>query len=124
VIGLIEGEPLPPPPAGTDKVEEYDGPLIVLVPLAIMSFLMPVGFAAFAIGVFVLAMFGNIFYALIAAAVAVVFSLIGRAFGAGGRRSMARASRRGGVVGGLGGLGGWGHGGGFGGGGFGGGGFG
>ncbi|MCQ9618034.1 hypothetical protein L1889_16285 [Paenalcaligenes niemegkensis] len=96
----------------------------MLLPLAMMAFLMPSWFAAFAIGVFVFLMFWSLPFALLAAVVAFVLSKIGRAFGAGGRSSSGRASRRGAVIGGLGGgMGGFGGGGGgFGGGGFGGGG--
>jgi len=123
LITLIDGEALPAPASAADSADSEDeGPYVMLIPLAIMAFLMPPLFAAVAVGIFVGLMFGSLLAALAGAAVALIISLIGRAFGAGGGSRLSRASRRGGAAGGLGG----GFGGGFGGGdgGFGGGGFG
>ncbi len=123
LVSLIEGEALPPPVAGTAADEDWDV-LGMLLPLAFMALLMPPLFAAFAVTIFASIALGSIFLGLLCGAVAVVMSLIGRRFGAGGASSAIRASRRGGVVGGFGGGFYGGRGGGFGGGGFGGGGFG
>ena len=124
LVLLIEGEELPPPAAGTKVDEDWDV-IGMIIPLAFMALLMPPLFAAFAVTIFTSIAFGSLIVGLLCGAVAVVMSLIGRRFGAGGAGSAIRASRRGGVVGGFGGgfYGGRG-GGGFGGGGFGGGGFG
>src|SRR3546814_6517589 len=77
-----------------------------LLPLAFMSFLMPAGFAAFAVGLFVFLMFESVLMGVLGALLAFILSRIGRKFGAGGQGSSARASRRGGALGGLGGFGG------------------
>lgn len=119
---LIEGEELPPPVAGTTADKDWDI-LGMLIPLAFMALLMPPLFAAFAVTIFASIALGSLALGVLCGAVAVVMSLIGRRFGAGGKSSAVRASRRGGAVGGLGG-GFYGGDGGFGGGGFGGGGFG
>lgn len=121
LVKRVDGEPLPAPAEGAERSPDDDeSPLIMLAPLAAMSFFMPAGFAAFAIGIFVFLMFNSLVAGIIGAVIALILSRIGRRFGAGGRSSGTRVSRRGGVIGGLGG----GFGGGFGGGGFGGGGFG
>ena len=129
LVKLVDGESLPAPVAQDSDELGDDSPLVMLAPLAAMSFFMPAGFAAFAVGIFVFLMFNSIGAGVLGALAAFVLSRIGRKMGAGGRGNSARASRRGGVVGGLGGLGGGfgggvggGGGGGFGGGGFGGGG--
>lgn len=125
LIDLINGEELPAPTGSTGQFDDDEGPIVMLVPLMIMAWLMPSWFAAFAIGIFVFLMFWSLPIALVAAVVAFVISRIGRAFGAGGRSSSGRASRRGAAIGGLGGFGssgGFGGGGGIGGGGMGGGG--
>lgn len=113
LVALVNGESLPQPSAAVAPEADEDSPVVMLLPLAIMSFFMPGGFAAFAVGLFVFLMFGSVLMGVLGAAVAFILSRIGRKFGAGGRSSSARASRRGGVLGGLGG----GFGGGFGGGG-------
>ncbi|HRL26299.1 MAG TPA: YgcG family protein [Alcaligenes sp.] len=115
LAGLVNGEDLPPPPKTapvTSSGEEgvFWEPLLAVG--AIVFFASPV-FAALAAGVFTLVVSGSIWLALIAAVVGAVLSLIGRLFGAGGKSSSGRASRRGGVIGGVGG---YGSGGGFGGG--------
>lgn len=124
LLRLIEGEPLPPPAKNAATDDEWDVEA-VLVPLAFMAFLMPPLFAAFVVTIFTSLAFGNLFLGLLFGAIATVLSLIGRRFGAGGKSSAIRASRRGGVAGGFGGgFYGGSRGGSFGGGGFGGGGFG
>lgn len=124
LLGLVNGEELPPPAAGASSAgaDEWDVEA-VLIPLAFMAFMMPPLFAAFAVTIFTSLAFGSLFVGLVCGAVAVLLSLIGRRFGAGGKSNAIRASRRGGVAGGFGGgfYGGSRGGGGFGGGGFGGG---
>lgn len=102
LLKLIEGESLPPPAAGTPADEEWDIGL-ALVPLAFMAFMMPPLFAGFAVAVFTGLSFGSLLVGLVCGAAAFVISLIGRRFGAGGKSSAIRASRRGGVAGGFGG---------------------
>src|SRR5690606_21850836 len=105
LVALVEGEALPPPAATAGAAEPDDeSPLVMLAPLAAMSFFMPAGFAAFAAGIFVFLMFESVLMGVLGALAAFILSRIGRKFGAGGRGSSARASRRGGVVGGLGGF--------------------
>lgn len=110
LIGLINGEALPPP----RDVANGDGdeaPAGMLLPLAFMVFLVPPAMAALAAGLFVYFMFSSLMYAGLAAILALILSFVGRTLR--GNNAMGRASRRGGALGGLGG--------GFGGGGFGGG---
>lgn len=102
LIKLIEGEPLPPPVRGAQEDEEW-GVGAVLLPLAFMAFLMPPLFAGFAVTVFTSIAFGSLLIGLICGALAVLLSLFGRRFGAGGKGSAIRASRRGGAAGGFGG---------------------
>src|SRR5690606_30123314 len=102
LVRLIEGEALPPPAAGVASEDEWDVG-VVLLPLAFMAFLMPPLFAAFVVTIFTSLAFGSLLVGLICGAVAVLLSLIGRRFGAGGKSSAIRASRRGGVAGGFGG---------------------
>lgn len=111
LIGLINGEALPPPrkAAGGDS---EGAPAQMLLPLAFMVFLVPPAMAALAAGLFVYFMFSSLMYAGLAAMLALILSFLGRTLR--GNNAMGRASRRGGALGGLGG--------GFGGGGFGGGG--
>ena len=106
LVGLVNGEELPPPPKNapvTSSGEEgvFWEPLLAVG--AIVFFASPL-FAAFAAGVFTLVVSGSIGLALIAAIVGAVLSMIGRLFGAGGKSSSGRASRRGGIIGGLGGY--------------------
>lgn len=123
LLRLIDGEPLPPPVADTGAADEWDVE-VVLLPLAVMAFLTPPLFAAFAVAIFTGLAFESVALGLLFGAIAAFISLVGRRFGAGGKGSAARASRRGGAAGGFGGgfYGGGSGGGGFGGGGFGGGG--
>lgn len=116
LIALIDGEALPPPPAHDqqDAADDEEDPLVMLLPLVIMSFFMPAGFAALAVGFFVGLIFGSVPIGIAGGVIAYLLSRIGRKLGAGGKGSLGRASRRGGALGG--GLGG-GFGGGFGGGG-------
>ncbi|MGB3290807.1 MAG: YgcG family protein, partial [Burkholderiaceae bacterium] len=104
LVALVDGEALPPPPAGLDQSassgSDDDSPVVMLLPLAIMSFFMPSAFAAFAVGFFVFLMFNSLLIGVLAGFVGFILSRIGRRFGAGGRSSSARASRRGGAVGG------------------------
>jgi len=121
---LVEGEDLPPPKTAADADGDSGSLGVMLAPLAIMAALMPPVFAVFVAAVFVYMLFGSIVFAILAGMAAFLLSMAARARSAGG--GVARASRRGGVIGGtLGGgfgSGGFGGRGGFGGGGFGGGG--
>ena len=120
LIALIEGEGLPPPPEGAAADDEEWDVGAILLPLAFMAFFMPPLFAAFAVTIFTTLAFGSLWLGLLFGGIAVLLSLVGRRFGAGGKGSSIRASRRGGVAGGFGGGfygGGGGFGGGFGGGG-------
>lgn len=113
LMGLVEGEPLPPPVKSSQVDTDEEGPIAILLPLAFFSFVLPPVAAALIIGLFSFFVFWSVPLALVGAVVAFVLSLIGKAFGAGGRGNSGRASRRGAAIGGLGG----GFGGGFGGGG-------
>lgn len=103
LLALIEGERLPAPAqrasAGGD---EWDVEA-VLIPLAFMAFFMPPLFAAFAVTIFTALAFESLLLGLLFGGIAVLISLVGRRFGAGGKSSGVRASRRGGVAGGFGG---------------------
>lgn len=121
LVKLVDGEDLPPVQQRAEQDSDNES-AFMLVPLAVMAFLMPPFFALFAVGFFVGIMFGSPVIGILAGMAALLISLFGRNLGAGGKGGLARASRRGGVAGGLGGLGGGFGGGGFGGGGFGGGG--
>jgi uncharacterized protein len=83
LVGLIQGEPLPEPPADDDGGDE---PYIMLVPLAIMSFFMPPLFAGFAVGFFVGLMFESVLAGIAGGVVAALISLLGYASGKGGGR--------------------------------------
>jgi len=127
LLRLIEGESLPPPAEGAAVQDDEWDVGAVLLPLGLMAFFMPPLFAAFATTVFTALAFESLWLGLLFGGIAALLSLIGRRFGAGGKGSAVRASRRGGVAGGFGGgfyggRSGGGFGGGFGGGGFGGGG--
>ncbi|MGB6104738.1 MAG: YgcG family protein, partial [Pusillimonas sp.] len=89
LVRLVDGEPLPDPAPGASRADASndDSPSVMLLPLAAMSFFMPAGFAAFAVGIFVFLMFNSLAAGVLAAVVAFVLSRIGRKFGAGGRSS-------------------------------------
>lgn len=132
LIALVQGEALPPPaPRAQSAADDDDKPWVMLLPLAFMSLLMPVGPATLAIGVFAAISFSSVTVGIAVAIVALILGMIGRVIGIGNTRQSVAASRRGQGrlgragrygAGGLGGLGGGFGGGGFGGDGFGGGG--
>ncbi len=122
LVSLVDGEALPPPQAAAESSggEDIFGILVMLV---IMASVLPPIIAVAGAALLVYFVFGSVVFAVLAGMAALLLSLAGRAFRV--RGGGARASRRGGVIGGLGGMaggGGFGRGGGFGGGGFGGGG--
>ena len=100
LMTLVEGEALPPP-ASSDT--ESEGVLGMLLPLAFFAFVLPPLASALLIGVFSFFIFGSLPLSIVAAIIAFVLSLVGKAFGAGGKGSSGRASRRGARLGGLGG---------------------
>ncbi|MFT0849307.1 YgcG family protein [Achromobacter sp. F4_2707] len=102
LLRLIDGEELPPPHANAGSDDEWDVG-VVLLPLAFMAFFMPPLFAAFAVTIFTSLAFGSILLGLLFGGIAVLLSLIGRRFGAGGKGGAIRASGRGGAAGGFGG---------------------
>lgn len=123
LMNLVEGEDLPPPTNNQGGKSEEEGSLAMLLPLAFFAFVLRPVSAALLIGVFSFVILGSLPVSIVAGVVAFILSLVGKAFGAGGKRNSGRASRRGATLGGLGGgFGGGRRGGGFGGGGFGGGG--
>lgn len=125
LVGLIQGEGLPPPVSGATGTDDEDTPWFMLVPLAFMSLFLPLGMGALFIGIFVAISFSSLALGVAAALGSLTLGLVGMALGLRAKGSAARASRRGSAVGGLGstGFGGGGFGGfGGGGGGFGGGG--
>ena len=112
IMTLVAGEDLPPPTKQAQDAEE-DGPLGMLLPLAFFAFVLPPLVAALGIGVISFFIFGSLPLAIVLGIIALVISFVGKAFGAGGKGSSGRASRRGGILGGLGGgFGGGGRGGG------------
>lgn len=124
LIALVDGEDLPPPVADESTGAEDTFGFIAM--LAIMAVVLPPVISVAAVALFAYLIFGSVVFAVLAGMTALLLSLAGRSWSA--RGSGARASRRGGVIGGLGdmagggGFGRGGFGGGFGGGGFGGGG--
>lgn len=122
LMNLVAGEDLPPPPQGHANQGEEKDLLGMLLPLALFALVLPPLAAAFLVGLFSFFLFGSLPLAAVIAVLAFVLSLIGKLFGVGSKRNLARASRRGARLGGIGGFGGRRRGGGFGGGGFGGGG--
>lgn len=123
LISLVDGEDLPPPPEGAGE-DEDDDIVATLLALVFLAVLMPPIISVLATGVFAFFLFESMVFAVLAAMVALLLSLAGRTWLARGHG--ASASKRGGAIGSVGGIGGgWsGDDGGFGGGGFGGGGFG
>ncbi|TFL09390.1 YgcG family protein [Pusillimonas caeni] len=122
LIALVDGEDLPPPQAAEEPSDTEDTFGIIAM-LVIMATVLPPLIAVAGAALLTYLIFGSVVFAVLAGMAAFLLSLAGRALKAGG--GGARASRRGGVIGGLGGMAGGGFGrGGFGGGGFGGGGFG
>lgn len=117
LMNLVEGEDLPPPTNNQAGKSEEEGSLAMLLPLAFFAFVLPPVAAALLIGVFSFFILGSLPIAIVAGVIAFMLSLVGKAFGAGGKRNSGRASRRGATLGGLGGgFGGGRRGGGFGGG--------
>jgi len=126
LVGLVEGEELPPVAAQAAQTDA-DSPVGPLLPLLFMAWLLPPLLAVGGCVVLVLLVTGSWTYALLAGMAALLVSLFARARGFGPRGGLSRASRHGSVLGGgLGAGGGFGRrgGGGFGSGGFGSGGFG
>ncbi|MGO4998850.1 TPM domain-containing protein [Oceanisphaera sp. W20_SRM_FM3] len=101
IMTLVAGEDLPPPAKQPDTDEEDS--LGLLLPLAFFAFVLPPLAAALLIGVFSFFIFGSLPISIVAGAIALILSLLGRAFGAGGKGNSGLASRRGGLLGGLGG---------------------
>lgn len=112
IMTLIEGEELPPPAQGLSVETDEDGPLAMLLPMAFFAFVLPPLAAALIIGFFSFFIFWSIPISIGVGFIALILSLIGKAFGAGAKGSSGRASRRGSTLGGLGGGGGFGGGGG------------
>lgn len=104
IMTLVEGEELPPP-VKQQATDEEDS-VGMLLPLAFFAFVLPPLVAAFGIGVISFFIFGSLPIAIVLGIIALVISLVGKAFGAGGKGSSGRASRSGGILGGLGGVGG------------------
>ena len=102
LLAAIDGEALPPPAPGAETDDGWAVELILL-PLAFMAFAMPPLFAAFATTIFTTIAFQSLVIGLLCGAMAAVIALIGRRYGAGGRGSAVRTSRRSGVAGGFGG---------------------
>lgn len=119
IMDLVEGEELPPPAQNLAVNTDEDGPLAMLLPMAFFAFVLPPLAAALIIGFFSFFIFWSIPIAVGVGFIALILSLVGKAFGAGAKGSSGRASRRGAALGGLGGGfgGGFGRGGGIGGGG-------
>lgn len=103
LIALVDGEELPPPSSAQYVDTEEDAPLAVLLPLAFFALVLPPLAAAVIIGLFSFFLFWSLPAAIAFGIGAFVLSLIGKAFGAGGRGNSAQASRRGSHIGGLGG---------------------
>lgn len=122
IMGLVEGEDLPPPVKGSAGDSDEESPWAMVFPLAFFSLVLPPVAAVLAIGLFTFLMFWSLPLAIVGGVVALFLSLLGRKVRASDKGNSARASSRGAAIGGL--SGGFGSGGGFGGGGFGGGGFG
>ena len=118
LIALVDGEDLPPP--AVEESTEADSGFGFLVTLVFMAFALPPVIAVLAVAAAIYLIFGSLVFAALGGMAAFLISLAMRS--RVGRISGAQASRRGGVIGGLGGMSGrGGFGGGLGGGGFGGG---
>lgn len=111
IMTLVEGEELPPPNQGLVVDTDEDGPLAMLLPMAFFAFVLPPLAAALIIGFFSFFIFWSIPISIGVGFIALILSLVGKAFGAGAKGSSGRASRRGSTLGGLGGGGGFGGGG-------------
>lgn len=112
IMDLVEGEALPPPIKNQAVNTEDDGPLAMLIPMAFFALVLPPLAAAFILGVFSFFIFWSIPAAIGMGFLALILSLIGKAFIKKDRGNSGRASRRGSSIGGLGGGGGFGGGGG------------
>lgn len=104
LIGLVQGEELPPPPTGANALGDDEGPpTAILLPLIFFSWVLPPLAAAFVTGIFTFFAFGSVLISLVCVAAAVLISVIGKFLGPRARGNSGRASRRGGMIGGLGG---------------------
>lgn len=102
IMALVDGEELPPP-TKNQPTDDEDGPLVMLLPMAFFAFVLPPLAAALSLGFFSFFIFQSLTAAIGIGFIALILSLIGRAFGAGAKGSSGRASRGGSGVGGLGG---------------------
>lgn len=117
LIGLVEGEDLPPPRktgASNEADDSDDEPWAMLGALAFMALIMPVGLPTVAIGVFAGIAFGSISVGIVVALGALVLGLMARLLGMGRARNAlgSRSGQAAGTLGGFGGRGGRGGGGG------------
>lgn len=103
IMALVEGEDLPPPATEQNMAADDEDSPGILLPLAFFAFMLPPLAAAFLIGIVSFFIFGSIPLSIVAGVIALILSLVGKAFGAGGKGSSGRASRRGAILGGLGG---------------------
>ncbi|WP_319783053.1 YgcG family protein [Oceanisphaera sp. IT1-181] len=103
IMALVAGEDLPPPATEQNMAADDGDSLGMLLPLAFFAFMLPPLAAAFLIGIVSFFIFGSIPISIVAGVIALILSLVGKAFGAGGKGSSGRASRRGAILGGLGG---------------------
>jgi len=119
LIALVDGEELPPPPAA-DEATEAEDVFGFFATLIILALALPPIFAVVAVALAIYFIFGSLVFAALGGMAAFLISMALRSRVA--RVNGAQASRRGGIIGGIGGASGrGGFGGGFGGGGFGGG---
>lgn len=119
LIGLVEGEELPPPAKGAKgaTAEIDDAPWFLIPALMFMALLMPLGVPTLFLGVFAGIAFGSVTVGILTAVAAAVVGILARLIGIGNTRQTIAASRRGsGALGRSGRYGAGGFGGGFGGG--------
>lgn len=97
LIALVQGEPLPPPAVGATSGSQADSPpWFMLLALAFMAIIMPLGIPTLFIGVFAAIAFGSVLVGIAVGVGAAILGLLVRRLGFGNTRQTVAASRRGG----------------------------
>lgn len=92
LIGLINGEDLPPPVKGASSADDEGIPFLVYLGLGAMALLMPLGVSALFIGAFIGIASASFSIGIAAAIGAFLLSLLGAALGIRGKTSFSHAS--------------------------------
>lgn len=96
LIGLVEGEDLPPPARGASGTAGIDdAPWFLFPALMFMALLMPIGLPTLFLGVFAGIAFGSVSVGIFTAIAAAVVGILARIIGVGNTRQTVAASRRG-----------------------------